>query len=492
MYAPPASAPLRTRAPTALLAPSSMPTRARRLLVSAALLGLVTGCVHRPAPRDRAAPPPPVAARPATTATTTTAPVARQSLPGTPFTRAQPGQPFSPLLVVTTQVAHDDIFLHTLSGSGPGYQPVSRLYRGQRVFILPIARNYAFDALETTDLTFQLLVRKPDGRLDGAPLSASLWQGAVSAPDLLLYPSTTVSFYAAPADPLGEYRFTVRIQDHLGGDAIELAHTLVLEDYAPPALAADFDSERWFHGYYLAPSPELALPALPRFFEKLPADKRAGAIPPLLGFYDQILRDNPWLLPAFGARLAAAAPDEAFALSLVLGFHFRASATPPDGFDPALWQRLADFRTHAWPSDPDAPLLQASQLDALWGRFFASALYAPVQRLLEPLANTADLGAAERWRKSRPAAAGDDTALLPDPEDPDTPLEIRREILLRTALWSLRANARQHPLVRGYLEQTLRAGDISPGARGLLERALRADAAPLAPGVAAAPAVPSS
>ncbi len=469
-----------------------MPTRARRTLFFAALLGLLAGCVHPTAPRGAIAARPPAAPRPVTAHDTPTlAPVVRQSRPGTPFTRARPDQPFSPLLIVTTQVAHDDIFIHTLSGSGPGYQPARRLYRGQRVFILPVARNYAFDALETADLTFQLLVGKPDGSLDGAPLSASLWQGAVSAPDLLLYPSTTVSFYAAPDDPPGEYRFVVRVRDHLGENVVELPHTLLLEDYAPPPLPEGFDPEGWFQGYYLAPTPELALPALSRFFEKLPADKRAGAIPPLLGFYDQILRDNPWLLPAFCARLAVAGPDEAFSLSLVLGFHLRAVSAPPDGMDAALWARLEDFRAHPWPSDPDAPLLQASQLDALWGRFFASALYAPVQRLLEPLANTADLGAAERWRKARPPG-GDEAYLVPDPEDPDTPPEIRREILLRTALWSLRANARQHPLVRGYLEQTLRTGDMSPGARGLLERALRVDAASADPAVAAAPASPNS
>lgn len=472
-----------------------MPPRVRRLFVFAALLGLAAGCAHRPTPSGptAAATIAPVAPRaPAASHDSEPAPATRRSRPGTPFTRARPDQPFSPLLVVTTQVAHDDIFLHVLAGSGPAYQPVRKLYHGQRVFILPLARNYAFDALETADLTFELLVKKPDGRLDGAPLSASLWQGTVSTPDLLLYPSSTVSFYAAPDDPVGEYQIVVRVHDHLAGIVSELSQTLAIEDYAAPDLPADFDSERWFQSYYLAPSPEFALPALPLFFQKLPADKRAGAMPPLLGFYDQILGDNPWLLPAFGARLAAAEADEAFALSLVLGYHLRATSAPPAGLGPDLWARLADFRGHAWPADPDSPLLHASQLDALWGRFFASALYAPLQRLLEPLSNTADLGAAERWRKSLPGAESQEMFPAPDPEDPETPVEIRREILLRTALWTLRANARQHPLVRGYLEQTLRTGDLAPGARTLLERALRVDTVPVTPATPAVAAAPNS
>lgn len=462
-----------------------MPSRARHVLVLAALLGSLVGCAHHAPTRPAAAKAPAAAVRPAPRHESELPPAKRRSVPGTPFTRANPAEPFAPVLVVTTQVAHDDLFLHVLGGSGASYQPATRLYRGQRVFILPFARNYAFDALENADLTFDLSVIKPDGSFDGAPFSASLWQGVVSAPDLVLYPSTTVSFFAEPNDPVGEYRLVVRVHDHLGGDVRELSQKITLADYAPPALPADFSPDAWFHRYYLAPSPELALPALPRFFEKLPADKRAGAIPPLLGFYDQVLADNAWLLPAFAARLAATGDaDEAFALSLVLGFHLRSATAAPAGFDAALWDRLADFRVHPWPADPDAPLLQAAQLDALWGRFFASARYAPVQRLLEPLANTADLGAAERWRKSLHLDSAENYP-QPDLDDPDTPADIRREVLLRTALWTLRANARQHPLVRGYLEQTLRAGDLAPGARALLERALRVDAA--APAVTAAP-----
>ncbi len=460
-----------------------MPIRARRLLVSAALLGFAAGCAHRPGPEKSAAFSAAIAAD-SRSAAPAIAPAVRRSTPGTPFTRALPDTPFSPILVVTTQVAREDFFVHNIAGVGPRYHPTEKLYRGQRAYVLPLARNYAFDALERADLTYELIVQKPDGTRDGAPFMASLWQDTVAAPDLLLYPATTVVFHTEATDPVGPYRFMVRIHDHLGGDTRQIEHAVTLEDYAPPTLPADFDPDAWFNGYYLQPTPELALPALARFFKKLPADKRAGALPPLLGFYDQILTDNPWLLPAFAARLAAAEPDEAYALSLALGFHLRSASAAPAGLDRALWERLAVFRSHTWPSDPDAELLQPSQLDALWGRFFASALQAPVRRLLDPLAYSEDLGAAERWRKTLASASPGEAPALPDLDDPSTPLAVRREVMLRTALWSLRANARQHPLVRGYLEQTLRAGDLAPGIRALLERALRPDAPP-GPAVAA-------
>jgi hypothetical protein len=455
-----------------------MSPRARRILACAAFLGLAAGCAHRPDPQ-RAAPLSPQAADPAA-AKSAPSPAARRSAPGTPFTRADPAAPLSSLLIVTTQVAHEDIFLPGLSGAGPPYHPVARLYRGQRAFIIPIVRNYAFDALERTDLTFEVLVHRLDGSVDGAPCSAVLWQDSVSSPDGSLYPATTVVFQAEPHDPAGPCRVSVRIRDHLSGQTTEVAHNLLITDYTPPDLPADFDPELWFNRYHQQPTPELALPALPRFFQKLPADKRAGALPPLLGFYEQVLTDNPWLLPSFCARLATAPADEAYALSLVLGFHLRAASSAPPGIDSATWDRLADFRNHPWPSDPEQPLLLPAQLDTLWGRFFASALYAPVRRLMDPMAYHADLGAAERWRKALPAPAPGDALPMPDLDDPDTPVDLRREVMLRTALWSLRANARQHPLVRNYLEQTLRAGDLAPYARAFLQHILQAEPASVA------------
>jgi hypothetical protein len=449
--------------------------RARSLFALVALLGLLSGCSQRPSPPPREVAP--LAApldRP-----DMPPPAARRSPPGTPFTRAELLAPFSPTLAVTTQSAHGDLFPHLepLAPDGPHYRSATRLHRGQRAFVLPIARNYGIDPQSHSDLTFETTILKPDGTPDGGTLSSVLWQGHVPAASLPLYPATVVSFHAEAHDPVGLYQVVVRVHDHLAGERRDFIHELELIDYTPPELPAYFDANTWFHGYYLNPTPELALSALPRFFAALVADKRAGAIPPLLGFYDQVLRDNAWLLPAFCEQLATAQPDEAFALSLVLGFHLRGASVPPPGIEPSLWARLADFRGHDWPADPDTPLLRAAQLDALWGRFFASGLFAPIQRLLEPLQHTSDLGAAERWRLSLPPAPPDAPSALPDLDDPATPVAVRREILLRTALWSLRANSRQHPLVRDYLERSLRAGELGPGVRILLERVLRPEAA---------------
>lgn len=487
-----ASAALPPRARACCVA--GMTPRVRRLLLAASLLGFAAGCAHRPpAPMAETS----LAPDPAITRESALPPATRVTEPGTPFTRLEPGSPFDPRLVVTTQVAHGDLFLHAFTQEGPRYLSAARLYRGQYAYLLPFATNYGVAPDRRTDLTYEIDIRKADGSHDGTPFGAVLWQTPVSGPGLVLYPATTVNFHAEPDDPLGEYVITARITDHLTGETVAREHRLVLEDYAAPALPADFNAENWFNTYYQKPSPELALSVLPRLLLDVPADRRAAALPPVLGFYDQVLTDNAWLLPAFCARLAAADPDEAYALSLVLGHHLRASVAPPAGVDFASWVRLEDFRTHRWPSDPDAPLAQAAQLDALWGRFLASGLYTPVAGVLTSLANHADLGAADRWQKVR-AEAGLPADLSPEglaaAADPDfdagedaPPPDVLRDVLLRTAIWSLRGNASRHALVRSYLDWTLRVGDLPPAQKQLLSRILNPDT--LAPAAGPATAV---
>jgi hypothetical protein len=449
-----------------------------RRLLTACLLFALAGCAHRveqaPAatlsePKPAASPDP---AAPAMAPGATSTPVTRITVPGEAFTRADPTKPLAPSLVVTTQVAHSDLFYASLLGVGPGFHQVKTLYRGQRAYVLPFAVNYAVASDGRTDLTFELSLLKANGSADGAPLHGVLFQGKVTDPRQLFLPATLVNYYAEPGDPLGTCRLTARIQDHLGGDDITLSESFVIADYTPPSLPAGLEVEPWLQTYYQNPAPELALPALAALFEQLTTSRRNTALPTIIGFYDQVLNDNPWLLPAFTTRLAAAEPNEAYALSVVLGFHLRNATQAPSGCTPETWARLESFRTYPW-TNPDAAITEADQINCLWGRFFASGLYAPVSRLLEPLDAYADLGATARFNAAQASTpAADNDAAVGPAVTTETPPAVFREQLLRGALWSLGDNAKRHPLVRAYLELTLLNGKLAEMPRTLLSRFL--------------------
>ncbi|MEN9840343.1 MAG: hypothetical protein RL376_143, partial [Verrucomicrobiota bacterium] len=283
--------------------------------------------------------------------------------------------------MVTTQSAYGDLFSRTLDNIVPDYVEATQVYRGQRAYLIPLLRHYQLNADGCADVVLELETRKPDGSLDGEVLRLTLWDGPVAGMGLILYPKANISFWTEAGDATGPYTLIVRVIDRVSKQTREFSRTIVMREYAPPPLPPEFSSGLWYSTYYANPTPELALPALNALFWAQPADRRQANLPPLLGFFDQVLIDNPWLLPVFARRLASAEPDEAYVISMVLGFHLRQSLAAPAGVDAATWARLAEYRTHEWNLDAEAAITEPGQLEVLWGRFFANGSYAPIRSL---------------------------------------------------------------------------------------------------------------
>ncbi|MCX6937867.1 MAG: hypothetical protein NTU80_08205 [Verrucomicrobia bacterium] len=450
--------------------------RARWFFAAPAVFALLAGCAHR---ADHAFRVSPVAETRSGSATippgdTVTAPVpvaVPEAVVAPPepsklvLTPATAVDAFEVRFVVTTQSAYGDLFSRTLDNIVPDYVEAAQVYRGQRAYVIPLIRHYRLNADGCADVVLELETRKPDGTRDGDVLRVSLWDGPVVGMGLILYPKTNVSFWTEANDAPGPYTLVARVIDQVSKESREFTHSIVMRDYVPPPLPADFSAALWYSTYYANPTPELALPALTALYWSQPADRRQANMSPLLGFYDQVLLDNPWLLPIFAGRLAMADTDEAYVLSLVLGFHWRKATTAPPWMDGDTWTRLAEFRVHDWDLDADAVITEAGQLEALWGRFFANGSYSAIRSLLGPLANYPDLGAGERWRQAR------STGTSPDAPS-EIPPEVKREQLLRSTVWALRNNSRQHPLLQAYLNWTLRFGRIPLPQKMFLTRIL--------------------
>jgi hypothetical protein len=450
--------------------------RAPWFFAASVVFAFLAGCAHRADPMPRVTP---LTKTAPTVATTPAAePVALPSTPVAPVAatpRSDPGRlvmtpvdaadAFEVRFVVTSQGSYGDLFSRTLDNVVPDYVEATKVYRGQRAYVIPLIHHYRLNADGCADVLLELETRKPDGTRDGDVLRVSLWDGPVAGMGLILYPKANVSFWTEANDAPGPYTLIARVIDRVSRESREFTHTIVMRDYMPPPLPADFSAALWYSTYYSNPTPELALPALTSLYWSQPSERRQATLAPMLGFYDQVLLDNPWLVTIFAGRLARAETDEAYVLSLVLGFHLRKAASTPPGVDEATWARLAEFRVHDWDLDSDAVITEAGQLEALWGRFFANGGYGPVRGLLGPLENYSDLGAGERWRQARSTGniAESSTEIPPD---------VKREQLLRSTVWALRNNSRQHPLLQAYLNWTLRFGRMPIPQKMFLTRIL--------------------
>ncbi len=334
-------------------------------------------------------------------------------------------KPLEVTLVATTQYATHDFYTHTTDYTGPVFQNVTQVFPGQTVALVVLAKNYEVNAANRAAVLYDLDITYPDGRTQQAGKDLRLSIGPVPDPNLFAYASQTASFSTDPGDPIGNYTFTVSVHDRVsGGATVRKTRTVQVMPYVEPVLPADFKPGAWMTSYYLNPTPALALPALFKISAILPKNN-TDAWPPVLGFYEELLKANPWLTPVFLERLKNANETDRTLLLFILGYAWRHDST------------FAGLSKGPWPDADSGELNDPMQVDLLWGRFLATGAFAPVERIASALHMHRFLGALDRLKASNP------TATAPTPE-------VMRELVLKSAQWSLGRNIRSHSLVLRY------------------------------------------
>jgi hypothetical protein len=160
-----------------------------------------------------------------------------------------------------------------------------------------------------------------------------------------------------------------------------------------------------------------------------------------LGFFEQVLSDNPWLLPHVIARLEKTDGPEREFLTILLAYAKRDDHAFPDQLPEAVRDAIRTHQYENWPVPTEEPL-QGAQLDVLWGRFFASGRYEPIRALVGVFAYYPYKDAIAEYKK-----------LEKKPTKP--PVEFYKSIVFGAATWSLTSNIQQDKVVRDYCEGIL-------------------------------------
>jgi hypothetical protein len=92
-------------------------------------------------------------------------------------------------------------------------------------------------------------------------------------------------------------------------------------------------------------------------------------------------------------------------------------------------------------------IVDASQLDMLWGTFMASGSYQPILKLIQTLEYTKYQGFLDKYKKSEQT-----------PEDRQNAMN---NAIYNALVWSLKSNCAQHKLVRAYCEWAFQQEHLS-------------------------------
>lgn len=358
--------------------------------------------------------------------------------------------PLEGQLLPSIQYAVQDIFFLSPPQFPPILDDTTTIYEGQAILAVPILRRYAVSEAGEVDLSYKLTVLQPNGETEVLPEPMTIFKGKIADSETLIFPTGNIPAFKTGEDqPPGTYALQVEVHDQISNERITLEQPIEVIPYAVPPLPEDFDSNKWTERYYQNPQPELALPALYALMENIDSDRLDSITPPMLGFYNQLLTDNPWLLPHFSQKLEEALKrsrhgepvnNADIILGLVLSFHLRTAQTRPEMISENIWLETESNRQFDWDyTDPYATqyIYYPHQLDYLWGQFMASGAYRPVYRLLQALLQDSDAAIEAAPPSVRELAPGQQTAL--------------REAVQQAAQWSLMSNTRQHRQVLAYL-----------------------------------------
>ncbi|MDI1251448.1 MAG: hypothetical protein PSV13_21480 [Lacunisphaera sp.] len=392
-------------------------------------------------------------------------------LAGLVLTLASPGAPVEEaagldvILLPTIQYAHQDIWTKTPNGRGPATTGVGQVVRGQPVHILVFATRFATGPGQIAEVDYRLSFIRPDGSAGWAKDHLRLiTRGPAKEPRGVHKAVELATFVATQEDPLGTWRVVVEATDRISQVTVkrEQPLTVVGDEVLTEPLPAGFDPSRWLMGYHFKPMPQQVLAVIKFSAEHPPAgakprdDAENGA---LLGFFEQVLTDNPWLLPHLLAQMDRADGRERALLSTLLAFAKRDDPAFPDSLPDALRVSIKEHQLVRWPV-PDQQPLQGTQLDVLWGRFFASGRYEPIRALVAVLAYHPHKVVLEEYKK-----------LKNKPAKP--PVELYKSVVFQAAVWSLQSNIQQDKVVRDYCEGMLLRKELPAAEHALLAGAFQ-------------------
>lgn len=404
-------------------------------------------------------------------------------LSATGHTCGSVGEKFAGLDVIvlpTIQYAHEDIWAKTPSERGPAYSGVGQVVRGQAVHILVSATNWTIDADQNAEVNYRISFIRPDGETGVTKTGLQLIpRGPIGDRRYVCMAREQTVFIATKDDPLGKWRVAVEATDLVGKVTLrrEQPFTVVGNEVLEEPLPVGTDQGRWLMSYHNKPVPHQLLAVVRLMAENPPAgakprrDAENGA---WLGFFEQALTDNPWLLPHVIARLEKARGRERELLSTLLAYAKRDDLSFYQTLPEAAREAFMLRRLETWPVPSKEPL-QGAQLDVLWGRFFASGRYEPIRELISVLAYHPYKDALDEYKK-----------LKKKPAKP--PVDVFKSAVFGAATWSLRSNMQQDKVVRDYCEGILLRKELPQAEHGWLAGIFRTAVENLQKSPSAAPA----
>lgn len=301
-----------------------------------------------------------------------------------PFAQDAGAEPaFGCMLAVSIDRHVEDRWYHTAGSEGVTMSGTDEVVRKQYFALYPFFTNPTRDEEGRARVRFEARILKPDATTYFEAPDFGTYEGRIGDPKGVFLSRSILHACFEPGDANGTYAVELVAHDLASGKKAHARREITLVDYREGAAFADGDElGRWVDGYFEAPDPRRAIPALRAFAEHgLESEKpRDGR-----GFLREVFEANHWLYAELIARDAKLSTNERAALLWLLArstYDATAYVTKLAPDDSKRWSAI-----RAEQSDPlEEPIAGREDVNELWGMYLASRRFAVFERLCLTLA----------------------------------------------------------------------------------------------------------
>ncbi|MBR2873737.1 MAG: hypothetical protein IKB99_09585 [Lentisphaeria bacterium] len=350
---------------------------------------------------------------------------------------------FSVKVILTKAVNIGDQFRYILSGRPPVFPQVAKVVSGERFFV-EIVFSGAAVKQGAVLLNGKITTCAPRGKKDVILLKEQSLKMQGGTRGVFLLPQH-LSVTVEPQDARGLHRFEVELTDKNSG--VTAKSSAQVEYVKSVPAASEDEALKNLGNYYRAPRPENILPAFRAYLKKIPAQKKRekrnfNPLPQLALFYFA-LKENPQCIDAFAGEVAKLKDKEQKMYGgIILNFLSEKTAQRLSAAEKQQIARIV-------PRNPfEVKKVSAPwHLDICWAEFFIRGTREPLMKIVNAL------------------ALGKNSISIPDFKKLNTPTSKDRRrlfngLIAMAAEWSVNSLAKQHHLVRFYIEAALQRGEV--------------------------------
>ncbi|MFV2057499.1 MAG: hypothetical protein ACC707_13595 [Thiohalomonadales bacterium] len=324
--------------------------------------------------------------------------------------------------------------------SGPHVHRAHSIYQDQGFSLLIFFRGYTADKDNIVHVMYDVQVYDPQGKpTDDKGSNLLAYKGPMGNPNALMLNRQYLKIVFTEKYPPGNYRIKVTAYDKINNESFTSEAQIELVPFAfPDKFSSQKETGEWMMKYYINPTPINAIGALQDSMKLDPEWLNENLS--ILSFFKTIYKDNPFLLKNIAKQFSSFSIEDQkkFLLIASLMGDTRFLLEDISSFSDDLTDFLLEIAEISIPEVNDE-INSAVQLDILWSEFLATGKYEPIRKIVSSLALYKHKGTLDKIKSGE---------IIKVTEDIKTKAYL--EATYQSAVWSLKSNIKQMPLVLKY------------------------------------------